>query len=432
MKILKLYAERVKRLDVVEITPKGNLVTITGKNAQGKSSVLDSIAMVLGGGDNIPWEPVRKGSESAYISVDLGEKGKLEYRVTRRFTAKEGEPGDKKFTTSLTIEEADGRRARKPQELLDTIVGTIAFDPLEFSRMKPAEKVKTLRSLVPGVDFDEIADRRQHAFEERTIQNRKAKDASARASGIIVPPNAPDTAVDTAALMDRLTEIGKEATAIERERTARTNTVANIANWRAQAVDLQRQADELHAQSTAMIKRANKANAAYDDLPPLKPIPDATAIRAELNMAGELNAAYEKARRKADASDEAKAAETAAQLLTGQIEACDAEVQAAISAAKFPVRGLTFDASDVYLNGLPFDQAASSERLRASMALAMAANPKLRVMRVTDGGLLDDDAMEILSQVAEADDWQIWLEKISDGPSAIVMEDGRVKQEPPQ
>ena len=38
-KIIKLQAENVKRLKAIEITPAGNTVIITGKNAQGKSSV---------------------------------------------------------------------------------------------------------------------------------------------------------------------------------------------------------------------------------------------------------------------------------------------------------------------------------------------------------------------------------------------------------
>lgn len=50
MKIVSLKAENIKRLVAVEITPKGNVVKITGKNANGKSSVLDSIWMALGGG----------------------------------------------------------------------------------------------------------------------------------------------------------------------------------------------------------------------------------------------------------------------------------------------------------------------------------------------------------------------------------------------
>ena len=41
MRILKLTAENVKRLKVVEITPRGDLVQISGRNGQGKTSVLE-------------------------------------------------------------------------------------------------------------------------------------------------------------------------------------------------------------------------------------------------------------------------------------------------------------------------------------------------------------------------------------------------------
>ena len=49
MKIVSLEAENYKRLKAVEITPDGNMVVIGGRNAQGKSSVLDAIWAALGG-----------------------------------------------------------------------------------------------------------------------------------------------------------------------------------------------------------------------------------------------------------------------------------------------------------------------------------------------------------------------------------------------
>ena len=49
MKIIELQAENVKRLKAVDITPDGTLQIIGGRNAQGKSAVLDSIWLALGG-----------------------------------------------------------------------------------------------------------------------------------------------------------------------------------------------------------------------------------------------------------------------------------------------------------------------------------------------------------------------------------------------
>lgn len=49
MNILKLEASNILRLSAVTITPQGNAIVIGGENAQGKSSVLNSIAMALAG-----------------------------------------------------------------------------------------------------------------------------------------------------------------------------------------------------------------------------------------------------------------------------------------------------------------------------------------------------------------------------------------------
>ena len=55
MKINKLEIENVKRIKAVKIEPtKDGLTIIGGKNNQGKTSVLDSIAWALGGERFVP------------------------------------------------------------------------------------------------------------------------------------------------------------------------------------------------------------------------------------------------------------------------------------------------------------------------------------------------------------------------------------------
>lgn len=81
MKIIELKAENIKKLKAVEIKPSENLVKITGKNAQGKSSVLDAIFYAIGGKKAIPSKPIRDGETKGSIELDLGD-----YKVTRTFT----------------------------------------------------------------------------------------------------------------------------------------------------------------------------------------------------------------------------------------------------------------------------------------------------------------------------------------------------------
>jgi hypothetical protein len=96
---------------------------------------------------------------------------------------------------------------------------------------------------------------------------------------------------------------------------------------------------------------------------------------------------------------------------------------------KMPVQGLTFGEGEILLNGVPFAQASDAEQLQASVAIAAALNPKLRVIRIRDGSLLDDLAMQRLAQFATATDMQVWIERVdSSGKIGFVLEDGHVKQ----
>lgn len=431
MRILRLESENIKRLSAVEIKPDGALVQITGRNAQGKSSVLDSIVYALAGERAIEWEPVRHGAEQAHVTLDLGDdEGGLRLRVTRRFRAKEGRSGTKPYTTSLAVEDASGMRPMAPQELLNTIVGAIAFNPLEFAEGAPKEQVALLRQLVPGVDFDAIERRRKELTEERTALNRRAREERARATGVTVPPGAPTAPVDVSAIQDRLASLGAAAADRAREEGRQERVRRQLQDARADLVEIAEKIARLKAESDRVAGTIATIEATESSLPPLPEMPDPAAIRAELAAAQAANAAYAKAQQRAELEQAVANAEAQAAARTEAIEALDHQVKVAIETADLPVRGLSFDAEGVFLNGVPFAQASAAEKLRASMALAMAMNPRLRVIRIEKGGNdLDADAMAVLAAVAEADGWQVWIERVVQaGPAAIEIEDGRVKQ----
>src|SRR3990172_2313145 len=138
LRIVKLEAANVKRLTAVEITPDGSLIVVGGKNGAGKTSVLDSIAMALGGKDLVPELPLRRGADHGHVEVDLGD-----LVVRRTFTEKGG--------GTLTVGNKDGAIYKSPQKILDQLVGRLSFDPLDFARMDPRQQRETLRSLV-GLD----------------------------------------------------------------------------------------------------------------------------------------------------------------------------------------------------------------------------------------------------------------------------------------
>jgi predicted RNA-binding protein (virulence factor B family) len=59
----------------------------------------------------------------------------------------------------------------------------------------------------------------------------------------------------------------------------------------------------------------------------------------------------------------------------------------------------------------------------------MALNPELRVIRVLDASLLDEDNMAIIKEMAAEHDFQVWLEVVQNEPGmGVFIEDGKVKE----
>ncbi len=62
------------------------------------------------------------------------------------------------------------------------------------------------------------------------------------------------------------------------------------------------------------------------------------------------------------------------------------------------------------------------------MALGLAMNPKLKVLLIKDGSLLDEDNLAMISKMAEKAGGQIWIERVGLGKEmTVILEDGEVK-----
>lgn len=118
--------------------------------------------------------------------------------------------------------------------------------------------------------------------------------------------------------------------------------------------------------------------------------------------------------------------------LTAEIEGIDAEKASLVSGAKMPIAGLGFDASGgVTFNDIPFEQASQAERLKVSMAIALAQNPKLKVVLIRDGNDLDRANLALVAEMAEAAGATVLIERVEDADGdGWTIEDGMVKSAP--
>lgn len=407
MKILKLTAENIKKLKVVEIEPHGDVVQVTGRNGSGKTSTLDAIWWALAGSEAIQGKPIREGQESARIRLDLGE-----LIVERKFSGK---------GSTLVVQNAEGAKYGSPQKMLDALIGSLSFDPLEFSRMKAKDQFDLLRQFVAAVDFDAIDAANKSDYDTRTLVNRDAKQALAAAQAIEIPAGMENVEfVDEIKLVEKLKNAADTNSEINGRKQRRENAAARVA-------ELEKKISEMRTALEDMEKEKENTKNALAKAEPLPPLVDTSEVQKQIDNARAGNAVLEKIIRKRELMALSKAKDAASNGITKRMEERAESVKSAIAAAELPLPGLGLGDGVVTMNGIPFDQLSSAEQLRASVAIAMASNPKLRVIRIKDGSLLDDNGLKIIKSIAKDRDFQVWMECVdSTGKVGIYMEDGEV------
>jgi len=396
MKIIALEAENVKHLRVINISPDGSLVVIGGDNAQGKTCVLDSIEYALNGAGSIPSKPIRDGQKKARVVLDLGD-----IVVTRTFT---------KGGTNLVVKNKDGATFPSPQAMLDKLVGQLSFDPLEFSKMDAKKQSEVLKHLV-GLDFDSLDAKYRKHFDERTIVNREGKALKARLDQMINHKKVPDKEVSVSALSDKYAKAVEQNQSIISKQNKLDEEVAELASLKKRVTALTKSIKVKEADTG----KTNKV--------------DTQSIKTKMDQAEEMNSRVRENRTynevNAQVVDLRKKSLSLSEKITGLVD----KKAASLAKAQFPIKGLAISDEGVTFYDIPFVQCSAAQRIGVSVAMGLAMNPKLRVLLIREGSMLDSKNLAMVAKMAEKADAQIWMERVSKGKECqIIMEDGAVQQ----
>jgi DNA repair exonuclease SbcCD ATPase subunit len=405
MKIVHLLTENVKRLKAVEVNPGGaNVVVVGGKNGAGKSSLLDSIMYALAGDKALPEKPVRRGQEKAEITIDLGE-----YVVKKTIKA-DG-------SVELKVKTANGVPQKSPQGILNALCGNLTFDPTEFARMKPKEQVELLKKMV-GLDFTAMDNEKAARAQERLEIGRVVDQLKGQLEAMPYDDTAPAEPESAIELQKKIKEAREHNASIDNKKSVYLAAESELKRLNAELERIQQQLQVLTSERDTMVNVIES----------LQPAPEAALVQQLDSLIVTNNKiAANKAKDEVRAKLQQQSSKYDA--LTETLSRIDRQKSEALAAAKFPVASLSFDDTGVLVNRVPFIQASAAERLRVSLAMGMALNPQLRIMIVRDGSLCDEDSLRLIHEMAEAHDYQIWLEKVTtDGEdAAVIIEDGSAK-----
>lgn len=428
MKIIALQAENIKKIVAIEIHPDSNFVQITGKNGQGKTSALDCIWWALEGAKHIQAIPIRKGSTEARIRLDLGE-----LIVTRTFELKdEGE-----ITTKLVVTNAEGTILKKPQDVLDKLIGSLSFDPLDFTRRTPVEQFNILARFVADVDFKGIAEANKKDYDTRTDINRRMKEARVAASQIVVTVDEFANPVDETDLVNQMQEAGEKNALIQVDQENRNNKGKRIFDLNASSAKIVEEIRNMEESIKAKVKENTLINKEIESLQnelnssKIPNLVDVSELKQKIADAKAVNAQIAAREEKEEYETQAKELEEQSRLLTVAMDKRETDKQNKIAKSNLPVKGVTFGDNQILLNEVPFDQGSYAEQLRASIAIAMALNPNIKVIRVDEASSMDEDSLMMVKQLSIEKDFQIWLSRTdSSGKVGVVLESGYIKDQP--
>jgi len=409
IKINKLEIENVKRVKAVKIEPTANGLTIVGgKNNQGKTSVLDSIAWALGGNSFKPSEATREGSvipPNIHIVMSNGlvveRKGK---------------------NSDLKVIDPSGQKGG--QQLLNEFVEQLALDLPKFMQSTSKEKANTLLQIIGvGEQLYELEQKEKEIYNQRHAIGQIADQKKKFAAEQPYYPDAPKELISASDLIKQQQEILARNGENQRKRENLRTLESNYNEVQKQIADLEKRLISLKAQRDQLDADIAIARKTVEQLH------DESTAELEANIAN-----IEEINRKVRANLDKDKAETDAQDYTDQYNTLTVELEKVrqdkidlLKGADLPLPGLSVVDGELTYQGHKWDNMSGSDQLKVSVAIVRKLKPQCGFVLLDKLEQMDLDTLAEFGQWLEQEGLQAIATRVSTGPEcSILIQDGYV------
>lgn len=412
VKINKLEIENVKRVKAVQIEPTANGLTVVGgKNGQGKTSVLDSIAWALGGNSYKPSNPHREGSVVApMIRIQL-DNGLI---VERK--------GDK---GTLRVTDPSGKKAG--QNLLNSFVEQFAINLPKFMEMNSKDKTKALLNTVDrlGEKIYELEQEELELYNKRRTVGQIRDQKKHYAEEQPFYKEVGNEIVSASELIKEQQEILARNGENQRKRDNLENLTARQTLVINKKAELERQLLEVNNELETLETDIETANKDVVDL-----IDESTEeLEQSIENIEEIN-------RKVRANQDREKAEMDAEHyaleykdLSDEIDALRQQKLDLLNGANLPLEGLSVDNGVITYKGQPWDNMSGSEQLIVATAIVRKINPQCEFVLVDKLEQMDLETLLDFANWLKDNKLQAIATRVSTGEECqIIIEDGYVKE----
>lgn len=415
IKINSLELDDVKRIRAVKLEPsESGLTIIGGKNNQGKTSVLDSIAWVLGGDKFRPSGAARDGS-----AVPPHLKLKLSNGITVERCGK---------NSDLKVTDESGKRGG--QQLLNAFISTFALDLPKFMESSSRDKAAVLLQIIGvGNQLAEYDMQESKLYNRRLEVGRIAEQKTKYAAELPEYEGVPKEPVSVSELIRQQQEILARNGENQRKRDRAEQLKAAHANITSRIEILRSQLSELETQQNSIsedLRTAEQSAAALFD--------ESTAeLENNIRNIESINIKIRSNLDKEKAEMEAKHYNDEYDTLTGMIKTVRADRRKLLDNAALPLPGLSVENGELTYNGAKWDCMSGSEQLRVAAAIVRKLNPECGFVLMDKLEQMDIDTLNEFGSWLEAEGLQAIATRVSTGDEcSIIIEDGYVKGEVPE
>lgn len=404
VKINSLEFENVKRIKAVQLEPsKSGLTIIGGKNRQGKTSVLDSIAWALGGDKFKPSNPMRHGSV-----VEPHLKVTLDNGITVERSGK---------NSSLKV--IDSTSNKGGQQLLNSFVEQFALDLPKFMNQSSKEKAATLLRIIGvGDKLYQLEANEQTLYNQRTAIGRIADQKEKFAKEMPVYIGVPAEPVSASELIRQQQDILARNGENQRKREQR--------DYYKSQLELAQTAYE-QAKSRLEAAENNYKLASLD----AENLTDENTSELERNIA-EIEEINKKVRANLDrekAEIDAEDYKEQYKHLTNEIENIRQAKKDLLNGADLPLPGLSVEGGELLYNGSKWDCMSGSEQLIVATSIVRKLNPDCGFVLLDKLEQLDGDTLTEFGSWLESQGLQAIATRVSTGDEcSIIIEDGMSRE----
>ena len=400
VKINTLELENVKRIRAVKVEPAENGLTIIGgRNNQGKTSVLDSIAWALGGDRFRPSQAARDGSV-----VPPHLKIKLSNGIVVERSGK---------NSDLKVIDPDGRRAG--QQLLNEFIEQLALDLPKFIQATNKEKAETLLKVIGvGDQLFALDQQETELYNQRRAIGQIADQKAKYAKEMAYFPDAPKDLVSASELIRQQQDILAQNGENQRKR-------ARAQQLEAEKQRLRRDLDELREKYDAVCRDCDIAGRDAIDLL------DQSTEELERNIQNietvnrKVRANLDKDKAEMDAAEYRRQYES----LTAEIEQVRDERIDLLHRSQLPLPELSVEDGELTYQGKRWDNMSGSDQLKVAAAIVRTINPKCGFVLLDKLEQMDLDTLREFGAWAESESLQCIATRVSTGGEcSIISEDG--------